>query len=347
MSMLKKWSRVIVFPSLLLSAFSAVAEPLDDLSGGQTGRIEFQASNPPSREALIQDRLGPQVTIWGDLLMPTKKVEGKVPAVIFSHGSEGVSRMYFDVYAKALNDAGYAVFVVDSFKPRGEDKIAGSNKQFTWNTTLNISDALYALKLLAKHPQIDKDRIFHMGWSRGASAVLAAAWPTYQQNILPLDVKWAGSIAIYPGCNFRFGVDRHSSLPSPMLMLLAEKDDMTPAPPCVEYAQALAAKGHQVSYKVYPGAYHVFDWLNQPWRKYIGYPYRNCNLDVPQPYGPSDSMKWAPIFNRDTGTWIKTQEEHKAYLAVCAKPDYITTESNPKAREQAVKDVLAFLLNPK
>ena len=339
--------KIIALFAVAFNAGHVLAAPLEDLSGGQTGRIEFQATNPPNREALIRDRLGPEITIWGDLLMPIKNVQGKVPAAIFSHGSEGVSRMYFDVYAKALNEAGYAVFIVDSFKPRGEDKIAGSNKQFTWNTTLNISDSLYALKLLATHPQIDTARIFHIGWSRGASAVIAAAWPVYQQNILPLGVKWAGGIALYPGCNFRYGVERHSSLPSPMLLLLAEKDDMTPAPPCVEYAHLLAAKGNRVSYKVYPGAYHVFDWLNQPWRKFIGYPYRNCNLDVPQPYGPRDPMKWAPIFNRDTKTWITTQEEHNAYLAACAKPDYITTESNTKAREQAVKDVLAFLENPK
>ena len=78
---------------------SATAAPLVDLSGGQTGRIEFTSSTPDHRWALIRGRLGPEVTVYGDLLMPTQASSGKVPAVVFSHGSEGVSSLYFDVWA--------------------------------------------------------------------------------------------------------------------------------------------------------------------------------------------------------------------------------------------------------
>lgn len=163
----------------------AAAAPFADLSGSQTGRIEFTSSTPDHRWALIRGNLGPEVTVFGDLLMPSPKAEGKVPAVVFSHGSEGVSSLYFDVWAKALNNAGYAVFVVDSFKPRGEDRVTGATKQLTWNTMANTTEALYALKLLATHPQIDRSKIFHMGWSRGGQALLDAAWPTYQQHVLP------------------------------------------------------------------------------------------------------------------------------------------------------------------
>ncbi|WP_233205552.1 hypothetical protein [Acidovorax sp. 56] len=67
------------------------AAPLSDLSAGQTGRIEFTSSTPDQRWALIRGRLGPEVTVYGDLLMPTQASSGKVPAVVFSHGSEGVS----------------------------------------------------------------------------------------------------------------------------------------------------------------------------------------------------------------------------------------------------------------
>ena len=76
-------------------AFSAnaVAAPLADLSAGQTGRIEFQSTTPDSRFAVIRGRLGSPITVFGDLLMPTQKVDGKVPAVVFSHGSEGVSSL--------------------------------------------------------------------------------------------------------------------------------------------------------------------------------------------------------------------------------------------------------------
>lgn len=333
---------LIALATVLAGNPFAQAAPLDDLKGGQTGRITFTASTPASRWALIRGQLGPEVTIYGDLVMPKSGAE-KVPAVIFSHGSDGITRGTLEVWAKPLTEAGYAVFLVESFKPRGEQKISGTPMQLTWNTTLHISDALYALRLMATHPRIDARRIFHMGWSRGGTPVLDAAWPTFQQRILPPNVKWAGGIAIYPGCNFRYRVDQHSPLPSPVLMLLAEKDDMTPAKPCMEYAEELAAKGHKVSYKVYPGAYHVFDRLDQPWRRFKEGNFAQCAVDVQMPYGPADPLRWGPGYDRNTGRMIFTPEEFNAIVAQCGQMSEITIESNAKAREQAVKDVLTFL----
>ena len=59
----------------------AHATPLDDLSGGQTGRIEFNSKTPDHRWALIRGRLGADTPIFGDLLMPANAL-GKVPAVV-------------------------------------------------------------------------------------------------------------------------------------------------------------------------------------------------------------------------------------------------------------------------
>ena len=320
---------------------NAAAAPLADLSGGQTGRVEFQSTTPDHRWALIYGRLGPVLTVYGDLLMPAKLTDGKVPAVVFSHGSEGVSSLYFDVWAKALTNAGYAVFVVDSFKPRGEDRVTGPTKQLTWNIMANTTDALYALKLLATHPQIDAGRIFHMGWSRGGQSVLDAAWPTYQQHVLPADVKWAGSVAVYPGCNMRYRVDHHGKLPAPILMLLGEKDEMTLPKPCMELADEYAAAGHPVSYKVYAGATHVFDRLNMPWRKVNEGNYNGCSMDVRMPYGAND-RSWGPAHDKYSDKTFADSNEWIAYLAKCKQTTWVSIESNDKARGQAVQDVLSF-----
>lgn len=325
----------------------ASAAPLADLSGAPTGRIEFTSATPDHRWALIRGRLGPEVTVYGDLLMPAKRGEGKVPVVVFSHGSEGVSSLYFDVWAKALNNAGYAVFVVDSFKPRGEDRVTGPSKQLTWNTMGNTTDAMFALKLLATHPDIDSSRIFHMGWSRGGQAVLDAAWPTYQQHVVPAGVKWAGSVAIYPGCNMRYRVDQHGKLPAPILMLLGEKDDMTLPKPCMELADEYAAAGHPVSYKVYAGATHVFDRLNMPFRKANEGNYNGCSMDVRMPAGASDRGPWGPAHDKYSGKSFTDDREWNAYLAKCQQTTWVGIESNSKAREQAVQDVLSFLRSAK
>lgn len=325
-----------VYPSL------TAAQPATDLSKGETGRIEFTSSTPKHRWALVRGRLGPEVTVYGDLLMPKNGSNGKVPAVIFSHGSEGVNSRYFDVWAKPLNNAGYAVFVVDSFKPRGEERVSGPTKQLTWNTLANTTDALHALKLLATHPQIDSSRIFHMGWSRGGQALLDAAWPTYQQHILPLDVKWAGGVAIYPGCDMRYRVDHHSKLPAPIFMVLGEKDDLTLPKPCIELADEYASAGHPVSYKVYAFATHGFDRPNMPWKKYNEGNFNACSFDVRMPYGANDPS-WGPAHDKYSGKTFTDPGEWNAYLAKCKQTSWVTVESNDKAREQAVKDVLAFL----
>ncbi len=64
----------------LLASAMAQAAPLADLTGGQTGRIEFQSSTPDHRFAMVRNRLGPSLTIFGDLLMPPQPAGGARPA---------------------------------------------------------------------------------------------------------------------------------------------------------------------------------------------------------------------------------------------------------------------------
>ncbi|MDP2033943.1 MAG: dienelactone hydrolase family protein [Polaromonas sp.] len=299
------------------------------------------ASNPPHRWALIRGQLGPAQLIHGDLAMPQNS-SGKVPVVVMSHGSDGITEGMREVWAKPLLAAGYAVFMVDSFTPRNSAMIAGTGAQLTWNTTVNISDAIYALKLLTTHPRIDASRIFHLGWSRGGNAVTGAMWPNYRFPITQSEsIKWAGSIPVYPGCNLRYK-NPTLKITSPVLYLLAEKDDMTPAQPCVEEVQLLAAEGNPVQYKVYPGTYHVFDRINQAYKSNREGTYARCAVDVVMPSHASD-MNWGPAFNRATKTILSTPAESDAAVKECAGTFWVTIASDSKAREQAVKDTLEFL----
>lgn len=318
-----------------------------DLSNGPVGRIEFLSSSPEHHWAIIRGRLGPPQKVWGDLLLPDRKFEGKLPVVVMSHGSEGLDNsysgnIYRDVWAPPLNAAGYAVFIVDSFGPRGSGRVTGPEKQLTWSSVANLSDALHAFKLLTTHPRIDKDRIYHMGWSRGGQVVLWAAWPTFQQHILTPGMKWAGSIAIYPGCNMRYRADNHDRLPSPLLFLLGDKDDMTPAQPCVEYAEELARKGNSVSFEIYPGTYHAFDRENQPYRQVEEGNFNRCSIDTWMPGGPTDPT-FGPAVDRVTGTTLKTPAEWGSYFEKCKQTSWITVQTNATSRAQAIKDVLDFL----
>ena len=82
-------NRVLAVLSLFAAALTAQAAPVFDLSGGQTGRIEFQSISPPNPWAYVRKNLTDTktVTVWGDLLMP-KNINGKVPVLVIMHGSE-------------------------------------------------------------------------------------------------------------------------------------------------------------------------------------------------------------------------------------------------------------------
>lgn len=328
--------------ALLLAGIGAArAEPVETLLSGQAGRVEFWSSTPTNRWTMARAKYGEKenpIVVWGDLLMPPSRT-GKVPSVVISHGSEGVSALYYDVWAKAFLDAGWAVFIVDSQKPRNVERNLGK-LQLSWNTQGNISDGLHALKILVTHPDIDARKIFHIGFSRGANASFASAWPIYQHPILPPGIRYAGNIAVYPGCNLRYHEYKSAANPAPLLLLLGEKDDMTPAQPCVEYAQMIAAEGLDVRYKVYPGAYHVFDRLDQPYRQFKEGTYADCSLDNQVTVGRTADRLWR---NYRTGEVFTEAGSYDAAIKACGKEKWITVESNPKARIAAVSDTLAFI----
>ena len=48
----------------------------------------------------------------------------------------------------------------------------------------------------------------------------------------------------------------------PLLILIGENDDWTPAEPCRKLAEAAKKAGYPVTIKVYPGAHHSFDSSN-------------------------------------------------------------------------------------
>ena len=49
---------------------------------------------------------------------------------------------------------------------------------------------------------------------------------------------------------------------APVLILIGDKDDWTPAEPCRQLTAAARAAGYPVTIKIYPGAHHAFDSYN-------------------------------------------------------------------------------------
>ena len=104
-----------------------------------------------------------------------------------------------------------------------------------------------------------------MGGSHGGSTTLTSMIvPDGDADLLAKERRagFAAAVALYPGCVAsrrtwsNAGVYRPVA---PLLILIGDKDDWTPAEPCRRLAEAAQQAGYPVAIKIYPGAYHSFD----------------------------------------------------------------------------------------
>jgi dienelactone hydrolase len=183
------------------------------------------------------------------------------PAVILFHGCGGMYDRHRQLakrmidYAALFNGAGYHVLVVDSLTPRYETELCtqrvGRRRVTQANRRL---DALGAIAYLADRPDVDAKKIGLVGWSNGGSTVLAAT-NLRHHDVAAASVKAAFAIAFYPGCEA--DLKRGYEPAAPLLVLIGQADDWTPAAPC--RALVRAAGDPKPEIEVYPGAYHDFD----------------------------------------------------------------------------------------
>lgn len=118
---------------------------------------------------------------WAERLLPAAQIlkppgEGPFPLVMQFHGCGGL-RPLQKPYAEAALKAGYAVIIVDSFKPRGLSRIDGSILVCTGLALHGAERAsdLYALFDWAKaQAWVDTRHIVASGWSHGGWTVMDA-----------------------------------------------------------------------------------------------------------------------------------------------------------------------------
>src|SRR5262245_29423994 len=130
--------------TLLAVVAIAGAEPASSLVDGRVGRIEFGSATPGGPTQLVQRTHSSEGTVVaGELTLPTG-MDGLVAAMVVAHGSGGLLPGREDAWARRLNAAGMAAFVVDSFGPRGLKSTATDQSRLS--TMANLADALAALR---------------------------------------------------------------------------------------------------------------------------------------------------------------------------------------------------------
>jgi len=186
------------------------------------------------------------------------QAERPFPCMVVLTSSAGVQRHREHYYAQALNDAGCAALIVDSFTGRGVRRTVAD--QSLVSAAQMEGDAFAALALLRADNRIDPGRIGVMGVSKGAGATLNTAiavrqrWRTGFPHLFDLHV------AICPGATAQHrDPTTHGR---PIYFMLAGRDDYTPAARAVDYAERMRAAGNRrIKVKVYGGAHHGWESL--------------------------------------------------------------------------------------
>ena len=188
--------------------------------------------------------------------------KASAPALVLLHGCSGPYErggrlgQRMRSFAALLNAQGAHALVLDSLTPRGEKELCTQKLSARRVTQANRRlDALAALAWLAQRSGVDPHRVGLLGWSNGGSTVLAALNMRHPA-VAAASVKAAFAVAFYPGCEAELQRGFESS--APLLMLVGEADDWTPAAPCHQLAGA-ATGPMKPAIEGYAGAYHGFD----------------------------------------------------------------------------------------
>jgi dienelactone hydrolase len=205
---------------------------------------------------------------------------GPFPAIVIMHDCSGLGPRSSGTparWAQFLATQGYVVALPDSFTPRGFPggvcTAPNGNSTPKVNPLPRAYDAYATLAYLRRQPFVDGAHSGVMGGSHGGATTLAVdtAAPLAQDRMQ----GFAAAIALYPGCGARYGnwnvrreAGDHGRVVeyfgtyqplAPLLILVGEKDDWTPAEQCRVLAERAQAAGYPVTIKIYPGAYHAFD----------------------------------------------------------------------------------------
>jgi dienelactone hydrolase len=200
--------------------------------------------------------------------------DGPFPAVVILHDCSGLGPRSSGApwrWSSELTRQGYVTMWPDSFATRGYPiGVCTEAGRPRVTPAQRAGDATAALRFLSSLPYVDARRIAVMGGSHGGSSTLASIVGTPAA-----ENGFAAAVALYPGCGQTFGgwsvkranapgrpvVEYSGAFKSraPLLILIGERDDWTPAEHCRRLAAAAQAAGYPVEIKVYPGAHHSFD----------------------------------------------------------------------------------------
>lgn len=177
------------------------------------------------------------------------------PAVVLMHGSGGIGPG-IAAWARELNAAGFAAFLIDGFTGRGLVLVGADQAKL--GRLAFVLDIYRALGLLAAHRAIDAQRLAVLGFSRGGQGALYAGMARFHRLWNPAGPVPAATAVLYPDCATRYLEDT-AMMPGRLAVFHGMPDDMNPIAPARAHVERLRAAGHDARLIAYPDGHHGFD----------------------------------------------------------------------------------------
>ncbi|WP_374356634.1 dienelactone hydrolase family protein [Chitinimonas sp.] len=184
------------------------------------------------------------------------------PAVVMLHGCGGAYAKDGEtlnprhlMWGEFLAKHGYTALMLDSFSARGLKQICTIKfSERSLKESDRRGDAYAALAYLRGQKDIKAEQIAVLGWSHGGGVTLDTI------SHRPESGKgFQAAASFYPGCSKRAEHADAFHPYAPLLLLIGESDDWTPAAPCKALAEAVKARGEPMQIVTYPDSYHDFD----------------------------------------------------------------------------------------
>lgn len=233
-------------PILALAAWCSLARAAGDAGPEQVAIPPAGRSSSPA-------------PLVGFVFRPSSN--GPSPAVIMLHGCGGPYarndrlNARHRMWGRFLAEHGYVALMLDSFTSRNIKEICTIKiGKRPIKESERVGDAYAALQWLRAQRGVDPTRIVLLGWSHGGGVTLDTI--THRP---PGMAGFRAAAAFYPGCTARNRRAARFHPYAPLLVLVGESDDWTPAAPCVALAEAVGARGEPMRIVTYPDTYHDFD----------------------------------------------------------------------------------------
>ena len=294
--------------------------------------VKFETYTPDNLSDIYRDKWKVKpVEISGELYLPGS-VE-PLPAVILYHGSGHPEKLqpWFNDLVPRLVSAGIAAFVLDSYTGRGISGTSADQSQLS--KASRLVDAYQALKKLASLSMINENKIGISGYSFGGIVAMISADMRLIEAGLADGNMFAAHLPVYPSCQSQFRTLKLTG--APMMFLVGNLDDYTPAKYCLSYVERMRAEGTNVKIKVYPEAYHA--WI-------INYGITRCNrcvtfADCGQMYLEDDGHETA--LDGKASTKDGWEQYIKTIFRTCGKKG-VTLRLDHKARQDTLETTVEF-----